>query len=63
MTRIGLCTLIATLGLTPLPGCASAPTAPIAREPAPLYGFHAYAGRARLESSGAHMAPCMRSMQ
>ncbi len=37
--RIWLSALIATLGLAPLPGCASAPSA---QEPAPLQGFDGY---------------------
>jgi CubicO group peptidase (beta-lactamase class C family) len=40
--RIWLSALIATLGLAPLTGCASAPSAPSAREPAPLRGFDDY---------------------
>jgi CubicO group peptidase (beta-lactamase class C family) len=38
MKRIWLSALIVTLGLAPLSGCASAPSA---REPAPLHGFDA----------------------
>jgi CubicO group peptidase (beta-lactamase class C family) len=40
--RIWLTALMATMGLAPLTGCASAPSAPTAREPAPLHGFDAY---------------------
>ncbi|MFZ0498601.1 MAG: serine hydrolase [Steroidobacteraceae bacterium] len=43
MKRIWLSALIATLGLAPLSGCASAPRA---REPAPLHGFDAQVWRA-----------------
>jgi CubicO group peptidase (beta-lactamase class C family) len=39
MKRIWLSALVATLGLAPLPGCASAPSV---RAPAPLHGFDAF---------------------